>query len=154
MASEDADDKKDPQFIVSNGIIYNKRDMMKLLWDLGHVVYFEIAKEKILDKGKGFIMQVSANSEDPTLFLGGRIYINVNSFDCLRVRKIKDSLTIFELHSKDHLIKIVPDLKKQQYPPYRYSAEPFIGLGIMGDGEVPLDNVDESSELPPDEWLN
>ena len=68
-------DKKDhKQFIVNNGIVYNKRDMVTLLQDLGNVSYYELVDSKIVSQGKGYIMRLCCNSEEPTLFLQGRIY--------------------------------------------------------------------------------
>lgn len=147
------DHKKMPQFIVNEGIIYNKKDIMRLLWDLGHVIYLEAYDEKILNKGKGFIMQISYNSEDPTIFLGGRIYINVNSFDCLKVKKIKDSLTMYELYNEDRIIKMIPDIKKQPYPPLRHISDAMIGLGVMGEGDMP-DSIEGTPDGSIDEWMN
>ena len=146
--------KKDIQFIVNDGIVYNKRDIMNLLWDLGFITYFEVEGDKVSNKGKGFIMRVSYNNEDPTLFLNGRVYINVNSVDYLRVRKVKESLTLYELHSEKRVIKIVPDNKKQSNPPFRYIADAMAGLDVMADEEYPPDNLDDPQngfkDLPPE----
>ncbi len=146
--------KREIQFIVNNGIIYNKKDIMNLLWDLGHVNYFEVDGEKVINKGKGFIMRVSSNNEDPTLFLNGRIYINSNSFDYLKVRKVKESMTLYELFSDGRVIKLVPDMKKQMYPPYKFVAETVMGLGMMEE-EMPPENADgPSGEFKEDNPFN
>jgi hypothetical protein len=145
--------KRESQFIVNEGIVYSKKDIMVLLWDLGYVSYYEVEGESILHKGKGFIMRVSLNNEDPTLFLNGRIYINVNNIDYMRVNKLKDSLTLYELHYENHVIKIVPDTKKQAYPPYRYIADTMVGLGVMEEEDMPPEGLDEPfggfSDIPP-----
>ncbi len=146
--------RKDMQFIVNDGIIYGKRDIMNLLWDLGHIIYYEIENDRILNKGKGFIMRVSANNDDPTLFLNGRIYINVCSIDYMRVKKVKESITLYELHFDNRVLKIVPDIKKQAFPPYRLVADSMVGLGVVGEEEFPPENnVDDASDdLPEDYW--
>ncbi|MCX5749472.1 MAG: hypothetical protein NTZ10_04440 [Candidatus Saganbacteria bacterium] len=153
----DNNKKKDLQFIVNDGIIYAKRDIMNLLWDLGFVTYYEVEGERVVNKGKGFIMRVSSNSEDPTLFLNGRIYINVSSVDYLRVKKIKEDQTLYELHSTNRIIKIIPDTKKQAYPPFRYVADTMVGMGVIGE-ELPPEGLegpmDDFRDLPPDGELN
>jgi hypothetical protein len=102
------------QFIVNNGVVYNKKDMLMLIRDLGKVSYFEFVNGKLASKGKGYILRVCANSEEPTLFLGGRIYINVGSFSYIRLKKIKEAdNTLFELVSDERLIKIVPDISEK-----------------------------------------
>ena len=117
------------QFIVNNGIIYNKRDMLMLIRDLGKVSYFELAAGKVVSKGKGYVMRVCANSEEPTLFLGGRVYINVGSFNYLKLKKIKDAdNTLFELVGEERTIKLVPDTSEKTALLPEEFAENFIGL--------------------------
>jgi hypothetical protein len=127
--------KHDPnktQFIVNNGIVYNKKDMLMLIRDLGKVSFFEFVSGKLASKGKGYIMRVCANSEEPTLFLGGRIYINVGAFSFLKLKKIKDAdNTLFELISDDRVIKIVPDLSEKPYLPDQGFEDTFIELEGM-----------------------
>jgi hypothetical protein len=121
------------QFIVNNGIVYNKKDMLMLIRDLGKVSYFEIVDGKVTTKGKGYILRVCANSEEPTLFLAGRIYINVGSFNYLKLKKIKDSdNTLFEMVSDERIVKLVPDLsEKPLFPAEDMSPQNFIELEGM-----------------------
>jgi len=99
------------QFIVNNGIVYNKKDMLMLIRDLGKVSYFELVNGKVVNKGKGYVLRVCANSEEPTFFLAGRVYINVGSFSFMKLKKIKDAdNTLFELVSDERVIKLVPDM--------------------------------------------
>jgi len=117
------------QFIVNNGIIYNKKDMLMLIRDIGKVTYFEIVGGKVVHKGKGYIMRVCSNSEEPTLFLGGRIYINIGSFNYLKLGKIKDAdNTLFELVSEERTIKIVPDISEKPVLMPEDIADNFIEL--------------------------
>jgi len=136
--------KKDLQFIVNDGIIYNKRDIMYLLWDLGYISYYEVVGDKVANHGKGYIMRVSSNSEDPTLFLNGRVYINVNSIDYLKVRKIKNFSTMYELFCDGRVIKIIPDNKKHPNPPFKYFADTMVGIDIFrGDDDISPENFDD-----------
>lgn len=131
------------QFIINDGIVYNKRDMLMLLRDLGHVVYFEFSNGKPAARGKGYIMRVSANLEEPTLFLAGRIYINVNVFDYIKLAKVKgQEKTLFELHSASRTIRLLPDDNPRNQPPMSQSlfADKLMELGIVA--EDPWDEDD------------
>jgi hypothetical protein len=124
------------QFIVNNGIVYNKKDILMLIRDLGKVSYFELVNGKVTNKGKGYVLRVCANSEEPTFFLAGRIYINVGSFNFLKLKKIKDvDNTLFELISEDRTIKLVPDLTEKR---------PFVA-GDFSDTFIELEGM-----FPPD----
>lgn len=139
------------QFIVNDGILYNKRDILMLLRDLGNVIYYEVKSGTVVNKGRGYIMRVSSSSEEPTLFLAGRIYINVTVFDYMRVHKVKGSdRTMFELFGGDRVIKIIPDDKQGQAPlPQSLFADKLIEFGIMSDDEAgdreDLDGLGEES---------
>jgi hypothetical protein len=125
-------EKTNVQFIVNNGIIYNKKDMLMLIRDLGKVSYFEIVGGKVVNKGKGYVMRVCSNSEEPTLFLAGRIYINVGSFNYMKLKKIKDAdNTLFELVSDERTIKLVPDTSEKPMLSPEEMAESFIELEGM-----------------------
>ncbi|MFH1709532.1 MAG: hypothetical protein ABH860_00490 [bacterium] len=120
------------QFIVNNGIVYNKRDMLMLIRDLGKVSYFEIIGGKVMSKGKGYVMRVCSNSEEPTLFLAGRVYINVGSFNYLKLKKIKDAdNTLFELIGEERTIKLVPDTSEKPMLTPEELADSFIELEGM-----------------------
>jgi len=125
-------EKTNVQFIVNNGIIYNKKDMLMLIRDLGKVSYFEIVGGKVVNKGKGYVMRVCSNSEEPTLFLAGRIYINIGSFNYMKLKKIKDAdNTLFELVSDERTIKLVPDTSEKPMLSPEEMAESFIELEGM-----------------------
>jgi len=135
------------QFIVNDGIVYNKRDMLTLLRDLGHVIYYEFIGGRVAGKGRGYIMRVSASSEEPTLFLSGRIYINVNVFDYLKFKKMKGAeKTLFELYGSDRVIKLIPDDNSRSQPPLSQSlfADKLMELGIVAD--EPWDSAEEGED--------
>jgi len=128
--------KNNMQFIVNNGIVYNKKDMLMLVRDLGKVSYFEMVGGRVVNKGKGYILRVCSNSEEPTLFLAGRIYINVGNFNYLKLRKLKDvENTLFELIGEERTIKLVPDL----------SEKPQIPSDILSGNFIEMEGI-----FPPD----
>jgi len=104
---------------VNNGIVYNKKDMLMLVRDLGKVSYFELVNGKVVNKGKGYVLRVCANSEEPTFFLAGRIYINMGSFNFIKLKKIKDlSEDVHELKSLQRII----DSEEMVYKSYAVSC--------------------------------
>jgi hypothetical protein len=130
------DNKNKMQFIVNNGIIYNKKDMLMLIRDLGKVSYFELMEGRVTNKGKGYVIRVCSNSEEPTLFIAGRIYINVGSFNYMKLRKIKDQdNTLFELVGEDRTIKLVPDINEKP----AYNGDDFADNFIELEGMFPPD---------------
>jgi hypothetical protein len=120
------------QFIVNNGIIYNKKDMLMLIRDLSKVAYFEFVSGKVTNKGKGYVMRVCVNTEEPTLFIAGRIYINVGCFNYLKLRKIKEQdNTLFELVGDERTVKLVPDINEKPLFAANEFADNFIELEGM-----------------------
>lgn len=153
MASLNTNDNQS-QFIVNNGIVYNKRDILLLMRDLGNVTYLEISGGKVANKGKGYVMRVCANSEEPTLFLGGRIYINVGSFNYLKLSKIKgQENTLFELIKEDRVIQIIPDDANRSFPSTSKEtfAERMLGWG-KEEGGLP-DSASDMENPFNDEWF-
>lgn len=144
------------QFIVNEGILYNKRDMVYLLRDLGYIVYFEVVRNRVVNKGHGYIMRVCANSEEPTLFLKGRVYINVNSFNYLQVKSGSKGRTIYELHSDVRVIKIVPEDRPRFREPSAPGAftDKLIGLGVVSEEDLPSGGSEPPEEYLSDEWFD
>jgi hypothetical protein len=147
------------QFIVNKGIVYNKRDILMLLRDLGFVTYREVVKNKILEDGRGYIMRVYANSEEPTLFLNGRIYINVWSFDYLKLSKAGDKEnTLFELCNEQRIIQIVPEETSRSFPAVSKEVLADRVLGLERLGDIAAESFSENPgdlDNPPisDDWF-
>ncbi len=97
------------QFIVNQGILYNKRDIYLVLRDLGYVEYVEQNPDKTINRGRGYIMRLSNNDSDPTLFISGRIYINVSIFDFMQIlNNPKKEMPVFELVHGKRKVTILP----------------------------------------------
>ncbi|MEM0981460.1 MAG: hypothetical protein AAGH78_14435, partial [Cyanobacteria bacterium P01_H01_bin.58] len=47
-------------YLVDNGIVVNKADMLRLLNDLGKVTYMDIHEDTVLSQGTGYVMDVYA----------------------------------------------------------------------------------------------
>lgn len=69
--------------IVDVGTVVNKRDMHRLLADLGRVRYLDIVDQQICRQGEGYVMEVYADPHCATLIANAALYLNVYSFDYL-----------------------------------------------------------------------
>ncbi|OGI08436.1 MAG: hypothetical protein A3I68_05755 [Candidatus Melainabacteria bacterium RIFCSPLOWO2_02_FULL_35_15] len=92
--------------LVEQGIIYSKRDMIRILRDLDRVLYVDLIDNASVANGEGYVVEVYANSYDSTLVFNHRLHINVNSFDFLKITSQPDKLV--ELISGHRIIKLKP----------------------------------------------
>ena len=92
--------------LVESGIVYSKRDMIRILRDLDHVEYVDLVDSIIVAQGQGYVIEVYANSFDSTLVFNNRLHINVNGFDFLKLRS--NPKKEVELISGHRIIKLTP----------------------------------------------
>src|SRR6185369_2311169 len=91
---DEREEKNQIQCIVDEGIVVNRRDMVRILRDLGHVRYRDCVEGAMRREGEGIVMSVFANDKSSTIIVNKRLYINVNSFDYLRIGGDGDAVTI------------------------------------------------------------
>ena len=92
--------------LVDYGIVYSKRDMIRILRDLDHVEYVDLIDNLSVAGGEGYVVEVYANSYDSTIVFNHKLHINVNSFDFLKIKTEPDK--IVELISGYRVIKLKP----------------------------------------------
>lgn len=92
--------------LVNYGIIYSKRDMIRILRDLDRVEYADLIDEINVASGEGYVVEVYANSYDSTIVFNHRLHINVNGFDFLKIKSSPDKEV--ELISGHRIIKLKP----------------------------------------------
>ena len=92
--------------LVEQGIIYSKRDMVRILRDLDRVLYIDLIDNASVANGEGYVVAVYANGYDSTLVFNNRLHINVNSFDFLKISSEPEK--IVELISGHRIIKLKP----------------------------------------------
>ena len=92
--------------LVEQGIIYSKRDMIRILRDLDRVSYTDFIDSLSVASGEGYVVEVYANSYDSTLVFNSRLHVNVNSFDFLKITSQPEKLV--ELISGHRVIKLKP----------------------------------------------
>jgi hypothetical protein len=71
--------------IVDRGVVFNKRDMVRILQGLDQVEYTEYIKGEPVLKREGFIVEIFEDPSEATIFLNRRIFINVNSFEYIKI---------------------------------------------------------------------
>lgn len=102
--------------IVNNGILVNKLDIEKLLSDLSQVRYIYIEDERQQSEGIGYIKEVFNDPHRSTLIANYTIYLNVDSFDYLKLQESSSGEPYFDLVQEDRKLRIIPldnPLKKQ-----------------------------------------
>jgi hypothetical protein len=102
--------------IVDTGTVVNKQDMQRLLSDLSRVRYRYTQDETVLTEDEGYLLEVFSDPQRSTLVANHALYINVHSFDCLKLeRVVKDTPTsplehqaCFDLVQDNRLLRLIP----------------------------------------------
>ena len=92
--------------LVNSGIVYSKRDMIRILRDLDRVKYVDFVDNSQVASGEGYVIDVYANGFDSTLIFNDRLHINVNGFDYLKIKS--EPGCAVELVSNGRIIKLKP----------------------------------------------
>lgn len=128
--------------LVEYGIIYSKRDMIRILRDLDRVEYVDLIDNLTVAEGEGFVIEVYANTFDSTLVFNNRLHINVNGFELLKIKTTPEKTV--ELVSGHRTIKLKPLtnlLKQNQSHIEEEIDEQRIALAsqLACDNEVDID---------------
>lgn len=94
--------------IIDTGIVVNKRDIKRLLFDLGRVRYLHIQDGKIYSEGEGYVLEVFANPDRSTLIANHALYLNVYSFDYLELKQSPVEGTYFDLIQEGRQLRLIP----------------------------------------------
>ncbi len=100
------DEENQISCLVDYGIIYSKRDMIRVLRDLDRVTYLDLIDNLAVAKGEGYVIEVYANGHDSTIIFNNRLHINVNGFDFLKIKS--DPENFIELISGHRTIRLKP----------------------------------------------
>lgn len=93
--------------IIDCGIIINPEDIRRLLNDLGRVRYIHSIDGKIESEGEGWIVEVFSDPSQATLVANHLIYINVQSFDYLKLESVEGE-TYFDLVQDIRQLRLIP----------------------------------------------
>ncbi|TAE53684.1 MAG: hypothetical protein EAZ88_11255 [Oscillatoriales cyanobacterium] len=94
--------------IIDTGIVVNKRDIKRLLFDLGRVRYLHIQDGKIYSEGEGYVLEVFANPDRSTLIANHALYLNVYSFDYLELKHSPEEGSYFDLMQDGRQLRLIP----------------------------------------------
>lgn len=94
--------------IIDRGIVANKRDIQRLLFDLGRVRYLHIQDGEIYSEGEGYVLEVFANPHRSTLIANHALYLNVLSFDYLELQQSAVEGAYFDLIQDGRLLRLIP----------------------------------------------
>lgn len=104
---QDRDHENQLQCIVDEGILLNRRDMVRVLRDLGLVRYVDLHAGVPRASGEGYVTSVVANSNSSTIIANRRLYLNVNNFEYMRLG-LDAGQTFFDLVDRDRTIRLIP----------------------------------------------
>lgn len=108
MAWDDREDRNRIPCIVDQGIIANRKDMVRVLRDLGHVRYADMVGDDVRATGEGIVSHVFAHEAAATIVANKRLYLNVNGFDYLRLGKADEEQPAFDLVAEDRTLRLEP----------------------------------------------
>ncbi|MBW4468633.1 MAG: hypothetical protein KME07_24675 [Pegethrix bostrychoides GSE-TBD4-15B] len=110
------DSKLPAPCIVDVGTVINKQDMLRILSDLGRVRYCYsriepaalLPETALLPEAEGFVLEVFSDPQRSTLVANHALYINVCSFDYLKLDRLPDQQPCFDLIQEHQRLRIVP----------------------------------------------
>lgn len=133
--------------IVDFGTIVNKDDMKRLLDDLCHVRYIHTIDREFHTEGKGWVQEVFNDPHQSTLIANGNLYINLQSFDYLKLSQSSNKETYFDLVQDNRQLRLIPlsNLAQEQTNTYNFNAaaiEAMVTEVLSARLDVQLDDDD------------
>ena len=95
--------------IVDTGIVVDRDDIRRLLQDLCQVRYVHLIDNQIQSEGKGVIKEIFSDPHQSTLIANNNLYINLQSFDYLKLSKSTDNSTRFVLIQENRQLHLIPE---------------------------------------------
>ncbi|HEY9899770.1 MAG TPA: hypothetical protein V6D00_11360 [Pantanalinema sp.] len=102
------DHKNQLKCVVDEGLLVNRRDMVRVLRDLGPVRYQDLVDGAIVHQGEGIIMNVVANDQNATVILNKRLYLNVNAFEYLSLGSDEAGGAHVDLVAEQRTLRLIP----------------------------------------------
>jgi hypothetical protein len=152
---EERESKNKIQCIVDEGIVLNRRDMVRILRDLGQVRYEDQLDGAVLKRGEGFVAGVYANENASTIIVNKRLYLNVNSFDFMRLVLLDDDETAIDLVDDQRTIRLIP-MSEGMHERQTFATESAVipnqgtlerMLGVEPGESLFEEDLDESDEM-------
>lgn len=102
---DDKEIKNNIPMIINKGIIYNPKDILRILRDLGSISYEQIIDNEIKQTGKAYIVSVVSNKNSANMIVNRRAYLNINGFEYLDINTTEEE-TILDLHNEFGILRI------------------------------------------------
>lgn len=147
----DRDHENQLQCIVDEGILLNRRDMVRLLRDLGLVRYVDLHSGTARASGEGYVTSVVSNTSSSTIIANRRLYLNVNNFEFMQLG-LDAGQTYFDLVDRDRTIRLVPLDSTLTDRPQAAATDDFFNNGrvtsLFGDtlAEVYFDDEEDEND--------
>lgn len=93
--------------IIETGILYNQKDIQKVLRDLTTVIYSHIIEDQVKSSGEAYVVSVVANNSSANIIANKRIYLNINGFEYMSL-KLEDGNTVIDLVDQFRTIRLIP----------------------------------------------
>ena len=94
--------------IVDRGTLIDPNDIKRLLADLCHVSYVHQIADRVTSEGVGYIQEIFSDRNQSTLIANQKIYLNLQSFDCLHLGKTTDGEACYELIQDNRRLTLIP----------------------------------------------
>ncbi|MCU0565686.1 MAG: hypothetical protein MUF49_03715 [Oculatellaceae cyanobacterium Prado106] len=135
--------------IVDTGILVNKQDMQRLLSDLGRVRYRYTQDDTLLVEDEGYVLEVFADPQRSTMVANHTLYLNVHSFDCLRLERSPEQESYFNLIQDNRQLRLIPlsnPLQDQSHRHFNAAAlEAVVAEVLSASWDVRIDDEDNFS---------
>jgi hypothetical protein len=94
--------------ILNRGIIVNPQDIQKVIGDLHRVRYVELLDGQTQVTGEAYIQEVFAEPLRSTILANHTLYLNIQSFDYLKLEQSEDEETYFDLVQDNRILRLIP----------------------------------------------
>jgi hypothetical protein len=132
--------------IVDTGTVVNKQDMQRLLSDLSRVRYCYTQDHETLTEDEGYLLEVFADPQRSTLVANHTLYINVHSFDCLKLERSADHQACFDLIQDNRQLRLIPLTNPLQEQTSRHlnaaALEAVVAEVLSASWDVRIDDED------------
>lgn len=91
---------------INEGIIYQKKDMLRALETLENLKYRYVIDDKLIKEGQGALLKVFASRHSATLIINNCVFINVLSFDYLSFTCDDQGKTVCELVEEGRVLSL------------------------------------------------
>ncbi len=94
--------------IIESGILVNKEDIKRLINDLTQVRYIHDIDGIVQNQGQGWILEVFNDPSQATIVVNNSLYINIQSFDYLKLNQVSPYETYFDLIQDNRTLRLIP----------------------------------------------